>query len=317
MPSNKAIIPLYLNTELLNNLFSIVVQEYVEVKSVSTRDQFIVNLKTPMSELSYDFFGKYVQGSIEFQLLNEFTKQRTEQKLSAVISVLKQLRDILTEQNLLKYIDGTQNMDSISVNDFVDFQCQLKRNPVLQHVHDMIDALEVNNIMPINKDLGGEVSADAIKIINDTREEQAKILAFLKEGINSCRNDRCLRYIANNISGSEAKVVVPLRHCCMIENEEYALNGKVRIMGKVVKVAKKSELNNDEAAIGRDSGSNIIYNDNISLMSGTMFDNINFQQLLPLQNNTFTKNLTYPQFDRTTVESNGNLFEVLPILLYI
>lgn len=317
MATNRAIIPLYLNTELLNNLFSIVVQEYVEVKSVSCRDQIIVNLKTPMSELSFDIFGKYVQGTLEFQILNEFVKQRTEQQLSAVISVYKQLRDILTENNLLKYIGDSEGMNSLQVNDFVDFQCQLKRNPVLQHVHDMIDAMEINHIMPTSMDQGGEVSADTLKALNDTRAEQEKILNFLKEGVCTCKSDKCLRYIAHNIVDSDTKVVVPLKYSCMIENEEYALNGRVRIMGKVVKIARKSELNNEESAIGVDGVSNIIYNDNISLMSGTMFDNINFQKLFPIQNNTLFRNFNLPQFDSTSVESNGNLYEILPIILYI
>lgn len=316
MPSNRAFIPLYLNQELLNNLFSIVVQEYVEVKTVSTRDQLLLHLKTPVSELSCDIFGKYIQGDLEFQILSEFVKQRTEQKLSAVISVLKQLRDILTQQNLLKYIDGPESMNSVQVNDFVDFQCQLTRNPVLQHVHDMIDAMEISNITPINKDIGGEVGADVIKALNDTRTEQAQILAFLKEGINSCKNGKCLRYIAQNIADSDTKIVVPIKHSCMLENEEYALNGRVRVMGKVVKVAKKSALNNEESAIGSVGGSNIIY-DNISLMSGTIFDNIDFQQLLSYQNNTILRSLSLPQFDRTRIESGGNLFEVIPILMYI
>jgi hypothetical protein len=316
MALNRAIIPLYLNTELLNNLFSIVVQEYVEVKSVSAKDQLIVHLKTPVSEISYDIFGKYMQGDLEFQLLSEFVKQRTEEKISAVISILKQLKDILTSQKLLKYVDDSQNISSIEVNDFIDFQCQLNRNPVLQHVNNMIDAMELNSIVPYNSDTNGEISADASRAIMNNRTAQTQILSFLKEGINSCKNGRCLRYIANNICDSDAKVVVPIKSCCMLDNEDYALNGRVRIMGKVVKTAKKSQLNSRETAIGTENGSNIIYDD-ISLMSGTIFDNLNYEQLFPLQSTQLLRNTSLPQFDRTTIEAKGNLFEVLPILIYI
>ena len=55
---NKAIIPLYINSAVLNNLFTVVIQEFVEIKSISTKDSVMVHLKTPLSELSYDLFGK-------------------------------------------------------------------------------------------------------------------------------------------------------------------------------------------------------------------------------------------------------------------
>jgi hypothetical protein len=318
MASNKAIIPLYLNTELLNNLFSIVVQEFVEIRSCSTRDQLIVHLKTPVSEVSYDIFGKFIQGELEFQLLSEFVKQRTEEKISAVISVLKQLRDILTQQNLLKSIDDSQSMNSIQVNDFIDFQCKLNRNPVLQHVHNMIDVMEINNIMSNYFDMDGEESADADTIgsYNNYKEAHSQILTFLKEGINSCKNGRCLRYIANDICDSDTQIVVPIKNCCMLDNEDYLLNGRIRVMGKVVKIARKSSLNGEETALGSENGSNIIY-DNISLMSGTIFDNLNYQQLFPLRKGGLFRNLNLPQFDRTAIEARGNLYEILPILLYL
>src|SRR5689334_12130462 len=101
---NKALIPLYLNVDLLNNLYTVAVQEFVEIKSISNKDVIAVHLKAPVSELSYDIFGKYFQGDFEFVLQNEFVKQRTEERISINIVILKKLEALLKEQNLLKNI---------------------------------------------------------------------------------------------------------------------------------------------------------------------------------------------------------------------
>jgi hypothetical protein len=308
MPFNRAIIPLYLNSDILNNLFSIVVQEFVEVKSVSTRDQVVLHLRTPISELSYDLFGKYIQGDCEFQLLNEFAKQRTEQKISAAMIVLQQLRDILLAQSLLKLIHGNTSFDSVEEHDFIDFPCRLNKNPILWHADKMVGAMEINNSL-------NDVNTDE-NLTKEERVHQNQMLAFFKERLNSCKSEKCLRYIANEINNTDTRIVVPIKTCCLLDNEDYLLNGKVHVMGKVVKINRGVMPGYQETAVSGErpyTG----YTDTVNLLSDTIFDHINFNQFNYFQNKFLDSDYSNLRFDRSHIEPTGTLVEVLPIVIYI
>ena len=56
---NKDIIPLYVNNNLMNNLFTVLVQEFKQSMTVTTRSQQIVRIDTPLANVMK---GRYVQG---------------------------------------------------------------------------------------------------------------------------------------------------------------------------------------------------------------------------------------------------------------
>ena len=49
---NRALIPLYLNGDLINNLYTIVIEEFAEIKTESTRKLLTVSTNTPLYELT-------------------------------------------------------------------------------------------------------------------------------------------------------------------------------------------------------------------------------------------------------------------------
>lgn len=180
MSSNRAIIPLYLNTEMLNNLFTIVIQEFVEIKSFSAKDILTAQIKAPISEFSHELFGKHMQGDLTIQIQNEFVKQRTEERISTTIVILKKLKDILARENLLKLVDSNATANSIHINDYVEFYCKLKRNPYIENMINAINLLEVEGTLNESKD---EISIDEFS--NQTKSsgiiKREELLNYLKK----------------------------------------------------------------------------------------------------------------------------------------
>lgn len=314
---NKAIIPLYLNTDILNNLFTIVIQEFVEIKSVSTKDQLALHFKAPVSEFSYDIFGKYIQGDLEFVLQNEFIKQRTEEKISTTIVIFKKLKDILNEQKLLKQINNVEDFNSIEVSDFIEFICDLNPNPVMTHVDNIIKDMDIESVFfeeTNTEDANAQGNAEAD--IGSRMKKKEKLHGFLQNSLKSCCQEKCLRYIGNCDFNSESKIVVPVKRNCMLENEDYLLNGKVIVTGKVVNVTEPNSKDEEiaiESFYGRRG--NIPLQNN--LYSRTLLDYLDYDEIDKFVMNRNKGLLSSYKLDKTMIEINNRVIEILPIAICI
>jgi hypothetical protein len=302
--TNKAIIPLYVNSELLNNLFTVVIQEFIEVKSVSTKDVITVNLSAPISEFSYDLLGKYAQGDLQLVLQNEYVKQRTEEQISTVIVILTKLRSILNEQNMVKHITDSKVLDSVEENDFIEFTTILNLNPVLRRVHDIVEHFEIRNIFSIDKK--SEEEPDKVGY------NKENIAAFLKGGLEKCRNEKCIRYLARPLVDSSHIIIVPIKNTCMLDNEDYLLNGRVTVLGKVVKVIRNPEL--DEVAPSEDNNS--FRTAGKKFLSRTFFDNIDLDLLESIMGNSGNRGLSKGN-EVENINGINTVIEIIPISISI
>lgn len=305
MTINKAIIPLYLNTEMLNNLFTIVIQEFVEIKSFSTKDILSAQVKTPISEFSHDLFGKHVQGDLTIQIQNEFVKQRTEERVSATIVILKKLKDILTREKLLKVVDNNTSYKNINVNDYVEFHCKLKRNPYIENLINAINYLEIEGTLDGVED---EVTVDQLGKIKNSASliKREELLSYLKKSLNTHQEKRCIRYIGTGIDNS-LKAIVPIKLGSLLDHEDYILSGNVTILGKVV----QSMVDHNNS-----SETNFLREEDLQFYSnGAFFDNLNFE-ILQKSNCPLLKNR--PKLRKFNIGKDIRpKCEILPIAIYI
>lgn len=305
MSGNKAIIPLYLNTEMLNNLFTIVIQEFVEIKSFSAKDILTAQIKTPISEFSHEIFGKHIQGDMTIQLQNEFVKQRTEERISTTIVILKKLKDILARENLLKVVDSNTSINSVNLNDYVEFYCKLKRNPYIENMINAINLLEVEGTIEEVKD---EVTMDELDTNKNSSSliKREELLNYLKKSLTSHQKERCIRYIATGENNS-IKAIVPIKLGSLLDHEDYMLSGNVTILGKVVQTMGNND-NTPESDFLKEEDIQFYSND-------AFFDNLNFELL---QRKTCPLLKSKPNLRQFNIGKDLRpKYEILPIAIYI
>ena len=240
---NRALIPLYINGDMINNLYTIVIQEFAEIKSESTRKQLTVSTITPLYELTC---GKIMQGDLSVQVVNEFTSQKIEERVSIVITILSRIKSILSDQSMLKVINTENDVKNIKEFDFVQFTCELYKNPIIEYIENIIRVMEMQlAFSPQNVENGDESQEHKIK---------SQVLKILKEDMENCKKEKCLKYISSSVGTSNTKVVVPLEIKYMADNLDYIEGARITILGKVVRISKGNELKSN------------------SLLSGTYFD---------------------------------------------
>ncbi|AJA46200.1 hypothetical protein CPAST_c00920 [Clostridium pasteurianum DSM 525 = ATCC 6013] len=283
MTENKAFIPLYLNNDMINNLFTIVVQEFVESKSVNTKNQITINYRGPMSEFSDELFGKYVQGDINVQVVNEFSKQKTQASISKDIEVFMNLRKLLFKNNLIRDISLNENINNVNENDFVIMKCRLLQNPIVYYLQNLVNNMEIQNVF------------GNIKSINSSKFE---VLRNLKEYMNTWKTNNCIKCVTTELCTPKSRFIVPIDLAYNISRFNYIGNCKINIMGKVINFIDKK--NYDYMQLFGDNSLNFI-NENYF---------INFMNLNNIENNIET-------FSNKFICDDGNMIEVLPIAIFI
>ena len=285
---NKALIPLYLNGDMINNLYTIVIEEFSEIKTESNRKLLTISTNTPLYELTC---GKIREGDLNVQLLNEFTTQKIEERVSIVITILSRLKNILNEQSLLKVINNESDVKNIKEFDFVQFTSELYKNPVIEYIEDMIRVMEMQLAF----------SPESVEVAGESQEQKIKrqVLKVLKDDMENCKKEKCLKYISNSIGTSNTKVIVPLETKNMADNLDYIEGAKITVLGKVVRVPNKDEISN------------------YSLLSGTYFDYLNEEYFQEFKNRFLKDTSLIRDYDKSQIEINEPVIEIIPIAMYI
>jgi len=285
---NKALIPLYLNGDLINNLYTVVIQEFAEIKSETTRKQLTISTITPLYELTC---GKIMQGDLNVQLINEFSSQKIEEKISIVITILSRVKNILNDQSMLKIINNENDVKNIKEFDFVQFTGQLYKNPVIEYIEDLIRVMEMQlAFSPGNIENGDESVEHKVKM---------QVLKILKEDMENCKREKCLKFISSSIGTSNTKFIVPLEIKYMADNLDYIQGAKITVLGKVVRISKENENNSN------------------SLLSGTYFDYLDEEYFQEFKNRFLKNTNLIRDYDKSQIEINEPIIEIIPIAMYI
>lgn len=283
MAVNKAFIPLYLNNEIVNNLFSVVVQEFVQSKSVNTKDQITINYRGPMSEFSQELFGKYVQGDISVQIVNEFSKQKTQAAISKDIEVFMNLRNLLFKNNLLRDISVNELASGIHENDFIIVNCKLMQNPIFYYVQNLINNMEIQNVF------------GNIKAVNNSRVE---VLSNLKGYMDSWKSNNCIKCVTTEHCTPKSRFIVPIDPNYNINKFDYTGHCRVNIMGKVINCIDSESVN---------------YMDLFGDSSLNFINESYFRDFMGLNN---IEN-SIEVFSNKFIASNGKMIEILPIAIFL
>ena len=273
---------------MINNLYTIVIQEFAEIKSETTRKQLTISTITPLYELTC---GKIMQGDLNVQLINEFASQKIEERVSIVITILSRLKNILKDQSMMKIINNEDDVKGIVEFDFVQFTSELYKNPVIEYIEDIIRVMEMQLAFAPENIENGDASQE--------HKVKAQVLKVLKEDMDNCKKEKCLKYISGSIGTSNTKIVVPLEIKYMADNLDYIQGAKITVLGKVVRISKENDINDN------------------TLLSGTYFDFLD-EEYFQVFKNRFLKNTNLIRdYDKNQLEINEPIIEIIPIAMYI
>lgn len=279
---NKAFIPLYMDRDIINNLFSVVVNEFVQEKTTSCKNQTTIVYDVPVSEFSRDIFGKYVKGDIKVQIVNESSKQKTNIEISKDIQVFMELKNILLRNNLIKYVEEESKWDDIIENDFVILKSRLFNNPILNYVEELIHNFEVQNML-------GSIPENKKSIVT--------IMDGLKNYVNEIKDTKSIKCVTEEMCMPKVRFIVPINCSCNMAKFDYTNSYEINILGKVISKNEKEDYMDLY-------GDGIIDNDTIDYFDKIILDRD--KQRLPMKN-----------YCKKYMSLSGKYIDIIPLIFFI
>ncbi|MCM1992073.1 hypothetical protein [Oceanirhabdus seepicola] len=239
---NSAFIPLYLNSALMSNLFTVVgnidLSSDVSVQSISTKTQQNTTYTVPMSELTRDLTGRFIQGEVKFNISNELQLEKTAIEITALIK----LRKVLKSKSFLTLMRSPLDIQNVREKEYIEFQGIIDHNPHLRYIEKMVEYIEIDNLIDGIKSiesLEDEKKLDLqMKKINFKKE----LLGDLKDKIKQHKEERCEYLITEGLYGSKLRAIIPVEDKHLLDNIEHMMACRVTVLGKVIKVGTIGEL---------------------------------------------------------------------------
>lgn len=290
MLDRKDNIPIYMNNDAMQNLFTILINELSISETFTCRNQRIFKVQAPLSELSQIFFGCYVQGNFEATMSSENVFSETIMQKTINVFVLSNLRSLLNENSLMNTINTNVDFHNAKLGDYVEFECTLNKNPFMEQGENLMNLLEITNSEKVDE------------IMKKLNMDKQSFLNYLKNTYDDVIKNKPIRYIGTNICEECCKAIIPMKNNLMIDTEDYMLTGRAKVFGRVSKVYSNNyditNINNNPFA------------------SKTRFDNINYQMFSQISTEFFQNISLENNFFNTGNFQNCTILEIIPLAIY-
>lgn len=283
MIENNAIIPLYLNTGMINNLFTVVIEKFSKTQSVNTKKQVIIKANTPLANVVPDSF---CQGDFSFQFLDEFSKQKTEERVSIIIITLLKLRTILEDNKLIKVLNTADDINNLKEYDFIELNTEIRHNPYIERINELAKMLQLQITFNIDN--------------NDEKEfnTRKEVVKMLMDNMKQYKESKCMKYITPELLEGRYKAIIPLDVKYMEDSLDYLEDSTITVLGKVIRVI--DDKNSEK----------------VNLLSRTCFDYLDDDYFNKLKK-TYLKDTPLLDFGDLKKETDCPLLEIVPIAIYI
>ena len=239
---NPAFIPLYLNSVLMNNLFTVVgninLSSDVSVQSISTKTQQNTTYTVPMSELTRDLTGRFIQGEFKFNLSNELQLEKTAIEITALIK----LRKVLESKSFLKMMRSPLDIQNVREEEYIEFKGVIDHNPHLEYIEKMIEYIEIDNLIDGIKNIDSFETKDKFDLQVAKLNFKKELLGELKDKAKKYKEERCEYLITEGLYGSKLRAIIPVEDKHLLDNIEHMMACRVTVLGKVIKVGTIREL---------------------------------------------------------------------------
>lgn len=219
--SKQLIVPFYLNENVINEIYAIMVEKYIKTKNSTRKKQCNINLKTPLSNI---LEGEYIQGDLSIQIYNEYSRERSDEKVSILIEMFSNVLDTLKNEKMIRYINNKDSLNNLQNREYILVNSKLQKSPITSQIENMINIMEVQEIF---------------KTKSESHEE--KIIKSLKENYNNLKKNKYIKYLSENLYGTNYKFIFPLKNKFMLEDIDYFMCGDFSIFAKVINFCDKLE----------------------------------------------------------------------------
>ncbi|EPY2277894.1 DUF6414 family protein [Clostridium sporogenes] len=298
MSLNNLYVPIYLNQRIVFDMLAIIEDGFSQLSTVQT-------CQSNSSKEGADISGEIGTSNIfaflkaNFKAAVKGEEQSNEQstilqeRVHTPTSLFSKLYTRLNNDNIIKFIDSKDKLDTIEPGDFIEFEGKLSKNPLVALLESFQMLGELAMLFE-NEKTGKDNKSNKNKML-----ENKKIITQIKALSDSLKNGNMFDLICKINNDKDLKAVLPVYVDYFYnKNMNEIIDGEYRILGKVTKVVNNSE----------DESINLLRNTSFSLFQ---------ESLLNQMFNTFNSASEYGlEISKIETSITAPAIQVIPFAIY-
>lgn len=235
-------IPIYLNEKIVFDLLAIIEDGFSKISEVKTSNSNQndvngeVDASLKSSGILSSLFGITLSSKVNSGIKNAENAECKQEKVHTNVSLFSKLRKTLINEQVIK---NNLRIENIKIGDFIEVEGILNKNPMVDTMETFIEIFKTFSGFIEEPKVGNKNGYKKIKSDNEKVFEQMEIL--YKDLIKTNTMD----LIVNIEDDNNTKVLLSTQLNYFIDGFESDLvDGHYRILGKVIKIAKKEEAIN-------------------------------------------------------------------------
>lgn len=286
------IIPIYINEKIVIDMLAIIDDGFSKVSQISYAENFGSgeNSRTGLGVSTSSIVSKLLKIDLNSNVSRKKNRVRntnlSKEKIHTNVSLLSKFRMHIMEQKLLKI---NSNISELKIGDFVEYEGELKKNPLVEFLDAFVDIFKMVDIFTEEKILGhkSKIKAD--------NKENSKIVKQIKSFSDELKHSGTIDFI---LSGKQGDIVLTTQEQYLSnDNISEILGGTFKVLGKVIAIC---DDNSDSI--------NLLRKTTLSLLPEKILEEV-FSGFKSVEMEQFN----FPEF-RTRIE--GPAIIVIPIAIY-
>lgn len=233
LSNSQLMIPVYINEKVVLDMLAIIEDGFSMVSQVNSSEQRENEGRQTggISATSNSIINKLLK--IDFQ--GELSHMRSEgeninvtrEKVHTNVSLLSKFRKTLKHEKLLH---TSSSLSEIRVGDFIEFEGELKKNPLIECIDKLLDMFRMAKIFAEQPELGNKKEYNAQK----RKDEQS--IKQVKDFLEELKHSGTVDFI---LSHNEATIVLSAQEQYLAnDNVSEILGGSFKVLGKVIAICE-------------------------------------------------------------------------------
>ena len=230
--TERLIIPVYINEKIVLDMLAILEDGFSMVSQVNYTEQK-ENSSTQKADIGVSttsMLSKLLKINLGAELSHigsgGETENTTKEKVHTNVSLLSKFRSFLVDNKILK---KEFNVSDMQIGDFIEFEGELQKNPLINYMDIFVDIFRMANIFAEKPQLGGKTQA------KNQQQQENETVRQIKSFANELKHSGTIDFILTDSVGT----VVLSAQEQYLENDNVSeiIGGRFKVLGKVIAIS--------------------------------------------------------------------------------
>lgn len=224
---DRLIIPVYINEKIVLDMLAILEDGFSMVSQVNYSEETSANQKANVGVSTSTILSKLLKINMGAELSHTGSSGETtsKEKVHTNVSLLSKFRGFLSDNKMLK---TEFNVSSMQIGDFIEFEGELQKNPLINCMDIFMDMFRMANIFTDKPQLGNKTQAKA------QQQQDNETVKQMRSFADELKHSGTIDFILTDSVGT---VVLSAQEQYLAnDNVSELIGGRFKVLGKVIAI---------------------------------------------------------------------------------